>query len=222
MRVGIVEGADKAGNATLTGPGGTGGADIDRVVGFAGVYPDNNIPLGPIVQVRRDDSYRLLGASYNQKDLPKVQWRCAYYITKETPKQPTPPAPVPVAASAKAGNFTGSMSLIADEGNPDQPPAPITDPAATTDPVATTDLGATTDSATAGSSVDTPLNYDQLMDQNLPDDLLVAGKQWGGMVFGFTFAADVPDTSEGDTTALEPYSDSAINELENKEDISTE
>src|SRR5271170_243378 len=89
-RVAIVAGADMAGDATLTGPGGTKGASIDRVVGFAGIYPDNQVPLGPIVQVRRDDAYRLLGASLNGDE--KVVWHCAYYITKDTPKQPTTPA----------------------------------------------------------------------------------------------------------------------------------
>jgi hypothetical protein len=183
LRVGIVEGADRAGNATLTGPGGNGGAEIDRVVGFAGVFPDNTIPLGPIVQIRRDDAYRLLGASYNQPNLPKVQWRCAYYITKETPKQPTPPV--------KVGGFS-TMTLMG-EGNPDEPPSAV------------------------GQGGDSPLGYDQLMDQNLDDNVCVAGKEtWGGMVFGFEFADTVKPTPEDDTTALAPYSDSAIEELENK------
>ena len=100
--------ADLATDKTLTGPGGDNGAQIDRVVGFAGTYPDAKVPFGPVVQVRGDDSYRFLGASLAGP--VKVVWRCAYYITKDTPKQPTPPAQ----------RFGGAMTLLP-EGDPNAP-----------------------------------------------------------------------------------------------------
>lgn len=87
-RVSIVAGADLASPSTLTGPAAPDGSSIDRIVGFAGIYPDNRVPYGPIVQVRRDDAYRRLGASL--KGDVQVAWHCAYYITKDTPKMPTP------------------------------------------------------------------------------------------------------------------------------------
>ena len=89
-RVSIVAGAGSASDAALTGPGGAGGSNIDRVVGFAGVYPDNRVPYGPVLQVRRDNAYRRLGASL--RGPVKVAWHCAYYITKATPVEPTPHA----------------------------------------------------------------------------------------------------------------------------------
>ncbi|KAE8444283.1 hypothetical protein EG329_000690 [Mollisiaceae sp. DMI_Dod_QoI] len=68
--------------------------------------------------------------------------------------------------------------------------------------------------------MDPPFNYNQLMDQNFLDTVVVVGKEsWGGMVFGFTFADSVNPTPEDDTDALKTYSDSAIDELENKSDI---
>lgn len=84
------------------------GVTIDRVVGFAGIYPDNTVPLGPVVQVRRDDSYRWMGGNLNGPG-PKVGWYCAYYITKDTPKQVTTPA------TNSAGVFT-----LVPEGSPDE------------------------------------------------------------------------------------------------------
>lgn len=98
LRVAIVAGADTASNASLTTPPPpppgvvttpSAMPQIDRVVGFAGCYPDVKIPLGPVVQVRRDDQYRQLGIDLNST--PQVVWRCAYYITKETPIASTSP-----------------------------------------------------------------------------------------------------------------------------------
>ena len=189
-RVAIVAGADKADDATLTGPGGFGGAQVDRVVGFAGIYPDNTIPLGPIVQVRRDDAYRRLGASLNGS--VKVAWHCAYYITKDTPKQPTP------AKSPLSGGF----NLLPDEGgNPDE--APAGQPGEV--------IPDQSNSGEQGGET-----YDQLLDKNVEDDVAVAPGQesWGGMVFGFTI--DAPDSDQNDQTAFQPYDDSALNELKNE------
>ena len=83
-------GADEATDKSLTGAGPNKDAPlIDRVVGFAGTYTDNTVPIGTLVQVRRDDKYRFLGANFT--GTPKVKWHCAYYITKETPKSPSNP-----------------------------------------------------------------------------------------------------------------------------------
>jgi len=233
LRVGIVEGADMASPNELTGPGGPGGTSIDRVVGFAGTYPDPKVPFGPVVQVRRDDSYRLLAASYNDKTLPKVQFRCAYYITKETPKQPTPP----VAPAAHAGSKmpAGGWTLMGEGGNPDEAPvgfeANASDPAPVDDQTATTDPNSATNPADdssepvpfAGESVD-HLTYDQIMDLNVSDNasVLPNGPSWGGMVFGFAFSDKVQPTPDpgDDSSAVDQDAnkDSATTELENKGD----
>lgn len=196
----------------LTGQGGPGKIEIDRVVGFAGVYPDPAIPFGPVVQVRRDDSYRLLAASYQDKKLPKVQFRCAYYITKETPTQPTP-AVAPSAPSTKIP-YQGP-TLMAEGGNPDEPPvmfgldeavqAPLDNPPPSTDPnAASADLTTATDAPSeatepvpfAGENV-ASLTYDQIMDLNVSDDVeIIPGESWGGQVFGWAFADNVPATPE--------------------------
>jgi hypothetical protein len=82
-------------------------------VWFAGIYPDNNIPLGPVVQVRRDDSYRVLGKSLNDKTL-QLAWHCAYYITKDMPKVPSAPTPY--------SKGPVDFHLEAPTGSPDEAP----------------------------------------------------------------------------------------------------
>lgn len=199
-------GADKAGDATLTGPGGIGGASVDRVVGFAGTYPDNNIPLGPIVQVRRDDAYRRLQASLNGPT--KLVWHCAYYITKDTPNQPTT---IPGGPS-RAG-------LVPEEGNPDEPAAggeaPATDQPAATDQPGAPDQSAATDQPAPEGDSEGNLTYDQILDQNVSDDVAVVegAEPWGGMIFGFTLDDTVEDSKPDDDSALQPYDDSALDEL---------
>jgi hypothetical protein len=200
-RVAIVAGADKATDTTLNGQGGTKGETIDRVVGFAGVYPDNNIPLGPIVQVRRDDQYRRLAADLNRVNgAAQVAWHCAYYITKDTPKQPTTPA----------NNSFSTWSLgEGTDGSPDQ--AAATNQASTTDQTSTADQTSATAQTTGEEP---PKTYDQVMDQNLGDDVPTAEGQapWGGMVFGFTWDATAEDSLPSDI--LKPYNDSAIKDLQ--------
>lgn len=229
-RVAIVADADKISDATLTGPGAQGGdksPPIDRVVGFAGVYPDNNIPLGPVVQVRRDDSYRQMGADFRQDRGDKVIWRCAYYITMATPTAATSPTLVP----NKFNGFTSGQKqgLVAEGLGPDEPPpaddtAPAdgavnTDGAATMSDAPLTN-GTTADggavnggTATDGATIEEPLqiNYDQLMDRNISQDIVIGKSSWGGQMFGFQIGQDVDNESEN--KPLDTYSDSAVDEL---------
>ena len=102
-------GADTASDNSLTGAGGNDKSSVDRVVGFAGTYTDNKVPIGPLVQVRRDDQYRLVGASYTDK--VQLKWHLAYYITKDTPKVPS--------AAIKPVAFDGGFTLGAEGGDPD-------------------------------------------------------------------------------------------------------
>ncbi len=107
----IAAGADGASNNALTALGPDGNI-TDRVVGFAGSYPNSAAAFAPVVQVRRDDRYRILGG-YSEGG-QNVVWRCAYYITKDTPKAPSGD---PSAASTP---FNG-MTLAAPAGSPDGP-----------------------------------------------------------------------------------------------------
>ena len=172
-RVGIVAGADQATDTSLTGAGGNNNSVIDRVVGFGGTYTDNTVPIGPLVQVRRDDQYRFLGANF--KGTIKVRWHCAYYITKDTPRLPSNPDPKNI--------FPGTFTLAPEGGDPDHP---AEDP-------------------------DT-VEYDQLLDKNVDDNVAVANgvPAWGGNMFGFTTESLAPGNPD---VPLEDYNDSAIDEL---------
>jgi hypothetical protein len=90
LRVAIVYGADKANSQVLNTTKDAQANEIDRVVGFAGSYTSADAKFGALAQVRRDDQFRVLGVS----DDKAKAWFCAYYITKDTPKQSTsaPPA----------------------------------------------------------------------------------------------------------------------------------
>ena len=164
-------GADKADDDELTAS--SKGAKMDRVVGFAGSYLDPSVPVGPLVQVRRDDAYRFMGASL---DGPvKVVWRCAYYITKDTPTQPT--------TSAKA-QFPGLFSLQDGMASPGESTSP--------------DQPAPTDQASAGHGSEGTKSYDEVMDDNVGDNATGGAnvEPWGGMVFGFNL--DVKDSTPDD------------------------
>lgn len=54
-RIAIAAGACNATDDQLSGPVEKGKDPIDRVVGFAGTYVDNKIPIGIVTPVRRDD-----------------------------------------------------------------------------------------------------------------------------------------------------------------------
>jgi hypothetical protein len=162
---------------------------IDRVVGFAGIYPDNKVPLGPIVQVRRDDFYRVLGKSLND---PKLQlaWHCAYYITKDTPKAAAPDP-------KKDGNNPLKDGLFLDgpAGNPDEaPPA---------------DNG--TQPAEERQDKPETTAYDAMMDENIADDVATVpdAVPYGGYLFGFT----TEKLDQGTPEALAPFKNSAIDDL---------
>ncbi|KAF3038177.1 hypothetical protein E8E12_008260 [Didymella heteroderae] len=157
-RVAIVAGADQISDQTLTAQIGNQGPTVDQVVGFAGVYPNSAIPLGPVVQTGQGC------------------WYYAYYITKETPKAPTNGKPLP--------NVANVASAFDDNAGLDNPPTEDT----------------------------TNLTYDQAMDQNLGDDVIVGADSWGGQVFGFNIDPEIEVSKED--APLGTYNDSALKELE--------
>lgn len=177
MRVAIVAGADQVGNNTLDveGP-----SKADRVVGFAGVYPDVTLPFGPVIQVRRDDSYRCLGSDFSRP--VKLTWRCAYYITRATP-------------TGNTGLGLPRRNLVADGGGPDEPPASEEEPPKLQD----------------GTPDYSNYTYDQLLDANIDDKVVVGDTKWDGQAFGFKVGDFPPDESPNPP---ETYSGNILEELE--------
>jgi len=91
FRCGIVQGAESASNGALDGHGKKDDpkAFVDRPIGFGASY-EASTPIGPIVQVRRDDLYRVVGAWMPPPGQGKgVAWHLAYYISKDTPAKPS-------------------------------------------------------------------------------------------------------------------------------------
>lgn len=144
---------------------------------------DNTIPIGLIVQVRRDDRYRCLARS-TQKGF---SYFCAYYISKDTPKGPS--------------GFTGGFPLAQDDaGSLDQPPS--------------TDQPATN----GDSDDDSKLNYDQMMDKNIEDNVQFApGATWEGNTFSFD-ATQLDAGNDQDDPLSFAFSGSALDDLKHSED----
>lgn len=134
---------------------------MDRVVGFAGTYIKPEIPLGPLVSVRRDDSYRALNTFTSADGKEKVAWHCAYYITKE----------IPTKTSA---GFSGFFNAAAEEDSPDEAPG--------------------------DEQGEATVDYNAMMDNSIEDDVPITNSSgsWGGNVFGFTIADDVPAGNDQD------------------------
>ena len=162
IRVAIAAGADLASNASLNT---VGQSSTDRVVGFAGAYPDVTVPMGPIVQVRRDDSYRFLGGSFTGTE--KFQYRCAYYITTDTPPQPSGANPNTIVPKLFAAVQDESGSP---DAPPDSQPEPIGDPVPDSSNISEADV----EQAAEG--------YENLMNDNLTDNIEVGGVAWGGEI----------------------------------------
>lgn len=168
-------GANTASNDSLNAN--LGGHVVDRVVGFAASYADPAIPIGPIVQVRRDDTYRLLGASV-QSGL-KVAWRLAYYITKATPRTNTSHSGLPAPLSRISSFADTDRERGPDEPGPEDAP-----------------LNHDKDSDA----------YDQLLDQNVADDVAVVegGDSWGGQLYSISSTFDIPLTPDDNEGGVQP------------------